>query len=71
MNTEDSEFERIEAEAKRRAQADDDDTQEYVAQRAWVGLTDKEANLLWENTDDRDSWELIKRVEAKLKKKNT
>ena len=39
--------------------------------REWVGLTDEEANLLWENTDDRDSWELIKRVEAKLKERNT
>jgi hypothetical protein len=41
------------------------------SQREWVGLTDEEANLLWENTDDRDSWELIKRVEAKLKERNT
>jgi hypothetical protein len=41
------------------------------SQRPWVGLTDEEANLLWENTDDRDSWELIKRVEAKLKERNT
>ena len=33
MNTEDSEFERIEAEAKRRAQAaEDDDTQGYVSE---------------------------------------
>ena len=40
-------------------------------QRQWVGLTDEEANLLWENTDDRDSWELIKRVEIKLKERNT
>jgi len=39
-------------------------------QRPWQGLTDDEANLLWENTDDRDSWELIKRVEAKLKELN-
>lgn len=38
--------------------------------RPWVGLTDEEANLLWENTDDRDSWELIRQVEAKLKDKN-
>jgi len=38
--------------------------------REWQGLTEDEANLLWENTDDRDSWELIKRVEAKLKERN-
>jgi cytochrome c553 len=42
-----------------------------AAQRPWQGLTDQEANLLWENTNDRDSWELIKRVEAKLKERNT
>jgi len=39
--------------------------------REWVGLTDEEATKLWDSTDDRDSWELIKRVEAKLKEKNT
>lgn len=38
--------------------------------REWQGLTEDEANLLWENTNDRDSWELIKRVEAKLKERN-
>ncbi len=47
---------------------DDDDIQDYV--RPWVGLTDEEVTKLWESTDDRDSWELIKRVEAKLKEKN-
>ena len=40
-------------------------------QRTWVGLTDEEVTKLWESTDDRDNWELIKRVEAKLKEKNT
>ena len=44
---------------------------ELSDKHTWEGLTDEEANLLWENTDDRDSWELIKRVEAKLKQKNT
>jgi hypothetical protein len=43
----------------------------HDTKRPWVGLTDEEANLLWESTDDRDSWELIKRVEAKLKERNT
>jgi len=38
-------------------------------QRAWVGLTVKEANELWESTDS--DWELMKRVEVKLKEKNT
>ena len=45
----------------------------YIAtsQTEWVGLTDEEANQLWENTDDRDTWELMMRVQAKLKEKNT
>ena len=38
-------------------------------QRTWVGLTDAEANQLWESTDS--DWELMKRTEAKLKEKNT
>ena len=37
--------------------------------KEWVGLTDEEANELWESTDS--DWELMKRVEAKLKEKNT
>ena len=37
-------------------------------QREWQGLTDEEANELWESTDS--DWELMKRVEAKLKEKN-
>ena len=40
MNTEDDEFQRIEAEALRRAQDDDDDTQVY--KKPWVGLTGEE-----------------------------
>jgi len=47
------------------------DQTSHDTKRPWVGLTDEEANLLWENTDDRDSWELIKRVESKLKERNT
>ena len=39
--------------------------------KPWVGLTEEEANELWEGTDDRDSWELIMKVQAKLKEKNT
>ena len=38
-------------------------------QRTWVGLTDEEANQLWESTDS--DWELMKRTETKLKEKNT
>jgi hypothetical protein len=37
--------------------------------RTWVGLTDEEANELWESTDS--DWELMKRTEVKLKEKNT
>ena len=66
MNTEDSEFERIEAEAKRRAaQDDDDDTQVYV--KPWVGLTEEEAFVC----RARDYFETYKAIEAKLKEKNT
>jgi len=43
------------------------DTQ-TAPQRTWVGLTDEEANQLWESTDS--DWELMKRTEAKLKQKN-
>ena len=39
------------------------------AELKWVGLTDEEANKLWESTDS--DWELMKRTEAKLKEKNT
>lgn len=42
-----------------------------AAQRQWQGLTDEEATKIWESTDDKDSWELLKRVEAKLKERNT
>jgi hypothetical protein len=38
--------------------------------REWVGLTENEATELWEKIDDRDSWELLKQVEKKLKEKN-
>ena len=37
--------------------------------RPWVGLTQEEANYIWENNET--DWESIKRVEAKLKEKNT
>ena len=38
--------------------------------KPWVGLTHDEATALWESIDDRDSWELIMQVQAKLKEKN-
>ena len=66
MNTEEDEFKRIEAEAKRRAaQDDDDDTQVYV--KPWVGLTEDEAFVC----RGRDYFETYKAIEAKLKEKNT
>ena len=47
---------------------DDDDTQIYVAQRQWVGLTYEEMTEIWEN----GGWyvSLFEAVEAKLKEKN-
>ena len=65
MNTEDSEFERIEAEAKRRAAQDDADTQVYV--KPWVGLTEEEAFVC----RARDYFETYKAIEAALRSKNT
>jgi len=38
-------------------------------QRTWVGLDDDDRHELWESTDSE--WALMKRVEAKLKEKNT
>ena len=66
MNSEEDEFQRIEAEAKRRAQAaEDDDTQVY--KKPWVGLTEDEAFVC----RGRDYFETYKAIEAKLKEKNT
>lgn len=66
MNTEEDEFKRIEAEAKRRAaQDEDDDTQVYA--KPWVGLTEDEAF----DCKGRDYFETYKAIEAKLKEKNT
>ena len=66
MNSEEDEFQRIEAEAKRRAQAaEDDDTQVYV--KPWVGLTEEEAFVC----RARDYFETYKAIEAALRSKNT
>ena len=66
MNSEEDEFRRIEAEAKRQAQAaEDDDTQVYA--KPWVGLTEDEAFVC----RGRDYFETYKAIEAKLKEKNT
>ena len=66
MNTEEDEFRRIEAEAKRRAQAaEDDDTQVYA--KPWVGLTEEEAFVC----RGRDYFETYKAIEAALRSKNT
>ena len=66
MNTEEDEIKRIEREAKRRAQAaEDDDTQVYA--KPWVGLTEEEAFVC----KRRDYFETYKAIEAKLKEKNT
>ena len=65
MNTEEDEFRRIEREALRRAQDEDDDTQVYA--KPWVGLTEEEAFVC----KRRDYFETYKAIEAKLKEKNT
>jgi hypothetical protein len=38
--------------------------------KPWIGLTHDEATELWERIDDRDSWELIMQVQARLKEMN-
>ena len=43
----------------------------FYRKKEWVGLTEEEATELWERIDDRDSWELIMQVQAKLKEKNS
>jgi hypothetical protein len=51
---------------------DDDDIQDYV--RPWVGLTDEEIQAEWLLTPQHDKAEGIwfgRRLEAKLKEKNT
>jgi len=67
MNSEEDEFQRIEAEAKRRtARDEDDDTQIY--KKPWVGLT-------WEDMPEEYAGNSsflsgARWAEAKLKKKN-
>ena len=71
MNTEDDEFQRIELEAKRRAQAaEDDDTQVYA--KPWVGLTDEEISEIRLKTFDAvaTNYEVYRAIEAALKEKN-
>ena len=38
--------------------------------KPWVSLTQNEATEIWERIDDRDSWELVMQVQARLKEKN-
>jgi hypothetical protein len=57
---------------------DDDDTQQYVAQRKWVGLTIDEASELYNKNYDLyatdmpigDFLMIQREIEAKLKEKN-
>ena len=64
MNSEEDEFQRIEREALRREQDDDDDTQVY--KKPWVGLTDEEIDAIW------GPWmrPYAQMVSAKLKERN-
>ena len=76
MNTEEDEFKRIEAEAKRRA-ARDDDIQVY--KKPWVGLTDVEIHRTTVLMGFNPEWKteigmahaIVRSLEAKLKEKNT
>ena len=65
MNTEDSEFERIEAEAKRRAaQDDDDDTQGYASNFALAEAyrCGYSAGAVAEQAEPPPEWEGIKKI---------
>ena len=73
MNSEEDEFKRLEREARRKAQ-EDDDTQVYKSDvRAWVGLTDEEIMQCLGPGAVRipEGWsKLTRAIEAKLKEKN-
>ena len=72
MNTEEDEFKRLEREARRKAQ-EDDDTQVYKSDvRAWVGLTDEEREKIKAATLDLHGIAkyFATAIEAKLKEKN-
>ena len=71
MITEDDEFKRIESEIKRREE--DDDTQEYVAQREWQGLTKEDRFEIAEKLGLFGvAWlDLMRVIEARLKERNT
>ena len=74
MNTEEDEFKRIEREAKRRAQAaEDDDTQVYA--KPWAGLTIEEIGDIFNDIPTAKVGPFVLRfaraIEAKLKEKNT
>ena len=70
MITEDDEFKRIESEIKRREE--DDDTQEYVAQREWQGLTKEDRFEIAEKLGLFGvAWlDLMQVIEARLKERN-
>ena len=68
MNSEEDEFKRIEAEAKRRAARDeDDDTQVY--KKPWQGLTDED--MRDPKTQNFDFIYGARWAETKLKERNT
>ena len=78
MNSEEDEFKRIEAEAKRRAARDeDDDIQVY--KKPWIGLTDVEIHRTTVLMGFNPEWKteigmahaIVRSLEAKLKEKNT
>ena len=74
MNSEDDEFKRIEAEAKRQAaETDDDDTQIYL--KPWIGLTDGEIDKAWRSVNHTVPYaqyrlDVARAIEKTLKEKN-
>ena len=69
MNTEEDEFRRIEAEAKRRAAQDDDDTQVYA--KPWAGLTDEDFLEACQLAERGNYLLAFQRIQIKLKERNT
>jgi hypothetical protein len=69
MNTEEDEFRRIEAEAKRRAAQTDDDDDTQVYAKPWQGLTWED--MPEEYAGDSNFLSGARWAEARLKERNT
>lgn len=71
MTEEDEEFERIEAEIKRRSRRDDDDDDIQTYIKTWVGLTDTEYQEILAKHDGGGLILFYHLIEAKLREKNS